>query len=238
MWKDRLKSILGGQAAAAPAPAPEHVFPPPVEPVREQPQPPAWPKGFPSEETVRYSRGLEYFLSVLEGKRSSGVLDLGGANQANINYITSLGHRMSYESALVSLDEIWNTEVISEARKIEDFLEQTLNYQYSTFGGVFVWDTLQFLPPPLLQAAVIRLHDIMEQEAVLLAYFNADEKQTVAPIYTYRIQDPKTVVITPKVARNRVQSFNSRAIENLFQNFKSVRFFLTRDHLREVLVTR
>jgi len=32
--------------------------------------------------------------------------------------------------------------------------------------------------------------------------------------------------------------FNNRHIENLFHDFKSVKFFLARDHFREVLVVR
>jgi hypothetical protein len=205
---------------------------------RGQPDPPPWPRGFPSEEIHRHSRGLEHFLSALEGRRSSGVLDLGGASQANITYITALGHRMSSESVLHALDAVWNDDGLSEARKIEDFLEQTLNYQYSTFAGVLIWDALQFLPPPLLQAAILRLYDVLEQDAVMLAYFHADEKQLVVPAYTYRILDGHSISVTPKGLRPRPQSLNSRAIENLFQSFKSVKFFLTRDHLREVLIVR
>ncbi|MDX1983723.1 MAG: hypothetical protein SFV51_25845 [Bryobacteraceae bacterium] len=197
-----------------------------------------WPRGFPSEELSRPSRCLEHFLAALEGRRGSGVLDLGGASQANITYITALGHRMSSESVLHALDTVWHDDGLSEARKIEDFLEQTLNYQYSTFAGVLIWDTLQFLPPPLLQAAILRLHDILEQDAVMLAYFHADEKQTLVPAYSYRILDGHTIAVNPKAVRQRPQSLNSRAIENLFQNFKTVKFFLTKDHLREVLIVR
>ena len=34
------------------------------------------------------------------------------------------------------------------------------------------------------------------------------------------------------------QVFNNRNIEKLFANFQSVKFFLTRDRLREVIVKR
>jgi hypothetical protein len=38
--------------------------------------------------------------------------------------------------------------------------------------------------------------------------------------------------------RKPSQPFNNRAIEKLFHEFGSVKFFLTRDHLREVIVRR
>jgi hypothetical protein len=38
--------------------------------------------------------------------------------------------------------------------------------------------------------------------------------------------------------RKPAQIFNNRSLERLFQDFQSVKFFLTRDHLREVIVRR
>ncbi len=197
-----------------------------------------WPKGFPSDDYVRSSRGLEQFLFALEPKRNSGVLDLGGASQANISFITGLGHRISSENLLEGVDQIWHDDSTSEAGKIEGFLDQVMNYQYSSFAGVFVWDALQFLPQPLLQAAINRLHDVLEKDGVLLAYFLADEKLTTVPTYTHRVMDNKSILLSPRSLRTRNQFLNSRAIENLFQNYKTIKFFLTKDHLREVLVVR
>jgi hypothetical protein len=38
--------------------------------------------------------------------------------------------------------------------------------------------------------------------------------------------------------RRPAQLFNNRAIEKLFREAQSLKFFLTRDHLREVIVRR
>jgi hypothetical protein len=38
--------------------------------------------------------------------------------------------------------------------------------------------------------------------------------------------------------RRPVQRFNNRGVEKLFQRFQSVKFFLARDNLREVVVRR
>lgn len=173
-----------------------------------------------------------------EQPTASAILDLGGANQENISFITSLGHRISSENLLYSLDQIWNVEGASEARRIEDFLTNTLNYQESTFSGVLVWDTLQYLPQPLLEAVVERLQRLLCGGAQLFTLFPADEKARTVPACSYRIVDPKSLLLTPRGLRRREHCFNNRALERMFQEFAAVKFFLTRDHLREVLVRR
>ena len=42
----------------------------------------------------------------------------------------------------------------------------------------------------------------------------------------------------PRGQRKPAQYFNNRDLERLFQEFASVKFFLTRDSLREVIVRR
>jgi hypothetical protein len=97
---------------------------------------------------------------------------------------------------------------------------------------------LQFLAPPLLQQTVDRLHHILKPHAYLLAFFHAEEKAASAPLYSYRIAGPRTMSLIPRGQNRPAQYFNNRNLEKLFQNFDSVKFFLTRDHLREVIVRR
>lgn len=232
LWRDRLKSIFGSDEALPRASG--NGQPSGASLSGNQP----WPAGYPAEETTRLSRGLEQFLLTLRDQPTCAVLDLCGANQANINYITNLGHRISSESILHSLDTIWNDPNLSESRKIAEFVEQTFNYHASTFGGILVWDTLQYLPAPLLEAVLERLMLLLSPGGMVLSYFQADEKVRVVPAYSYRIVDGKTVMLSPRGLRNREQYFNNRAIEKLFEGCGAVKFFLTRDHLREVLVRR
>lgn len=207
---------------------------------RVDPRGPAavWPPGCPTEETTRASRGLEQFLTGLYNVPTTAVLDLGGANQANINYIANLGHRISSENLLHILDSVWYDQDVSEARKIEEFLNQTLNYPESSFGGALVWDTLQYLPAPLLEAVVERLYYLLNPGATLLSFFHAEEKSRAVPNYTYRIVDAKSMLLVPRGLRNREQLFNNRALERMFEKYGAVKFFLTRDHLRELIVKR
>ena len=74
---------------------------------------------------------------------------------------------------------------------------------------------------------------------MLLVFFNSDEKANRIPVYNYRIQDQKTLLQTPRDSGyQRTQYFNNRAVERLFEAASSLKFFLTRDHLREVIVRR
>ncbi len=118
------------------------------------------------------------------------------------------------------------------------FLRENLEFADRTFDGALIWDTLQFLAPPLLQDTVDRLYRILRPQSSLLAFFHAEEKAQTAPLYSYRIVESKIMSLTPRNQVRPVQYFNNRSLEKLFQKFNSVKFFLTRDHLREVIVRR
>ncbi|MGD0135571.1 MAG: class I SAM-dependent methyltransferase [Bryobacteraceae bacterium] len=118
------------------------------------------------------------------------------------------------------------------------FLRENLEFPDRTFDGALIWDTLQFLAPPLLQDTVDRLYRILRPQSSLLAFFHAEEKAQTAPLYSYRIVESKIMSLTPRNQVRPVQYFNNRSLEKLFQKFHSVKFFLTRDHLREVIVRR
>jgi hypothetical protein len=45
-------------------------------------------------------------------------------------------------------------------------------------------------------------------------------------------------MLTSRGTRAPAQFFNNRALEKLFSRFQSLKFFLTRDSLREVIVKR
>lgn len=195
-------------------------------------------EGAPAEETLKQSRGLEQFLSLLGEQPCSAVLDFGGANQANINYITNLGHRLTTENLLYCWDSVCQDSSIPEPQKAHAFIEQSLHYPPGTFGGALAWDCLQFLPQPALSAVIEQLLVVLRPGAMLLAYFSAEDKSAEQRVYAYRIVDARTVLLSPKALRKRAQNFNNRALERLFERFQSTKFFLTRDHLREVLVRR
>jgi len=91
---------------------------------------------------------------------------------------------------------------------------------------------------PLLQTVVAKLHRMLRPGASLFALFNTEERIESISTYAYRIQDHRTIQMSARAQRKPAQIFNNRSLEKLFQDFSSVKFFLTRDRLREVIVKR
>jgi hypothetical protein len=191
----------------------------------------------------RNSHGLDQFFGSIRERSGLSILDLAGANQSNITFITELGHRLYSDDILHTLSSSFGADDDfllrqAEPQRAEYFLKQSLDFLDDTFDGALVWDTLQFLAPPLLQLTVDRLHRILRPGSYLLSFFSADEKARVIPVNSYRIQDSKTLQLAARGETRPAQFFNNRSIERLFQSFQSVKFFLTRDNQREVIARR
>jgi hypothetical protein len=188
--------------------------------------------------STRPSRGLEQFFTYLRGQAGLSILDLAGASQENINFITNLGHKLYSEDFVRSLDDIFGGEDQSNASRIDQFLRHTLNFENERFDGVLVWDVLQYMTPTLLTATLERLRTIVRPQSYLLTYFHSDEKAQQVPFYSFRIKDQQHLLLAQRGMRKPAQIFNNRSLEKLFQHFESVKFFLTREQLREVIVRR
>ena len=188
---------------------------------------------------TRSSRGLEEFFGHIHGLSGLTLLDLGGATQQNVSFITNLGHRLYSEDFLEILHESFGMEDTvdqSNPGRIEFFLRQALDYPENHFDGVLIWDVLEYLTSPLLTAVVERLAKIVKPKSYLLAFFHSDEKLETVPFYTFRIQDVSELMVAQRGSRCPAQLFNNRSLEKLFNRFDSVKFFLTRERLREVII--
>ena len=198
------------------------------------------PSRKPVPPAVRTSKGLEQFFFNIKDVVGLTILDMAGANQENITFLTNLGHRMYASDLVRSIEDTFGSDLAEQnnASRIEFFLQSNFNYLPDTFDGVMLWDGLQFMTPALLTATVDRLHMIMKPGAYLLAYFSANERTADVPAYTFRLLDDKTLQVTERGVRSSGQVFNNRNLEKTFTRFESVKFFLTRDNLREVIVRR
>jgi hypothetical protein len=190
---------------------------------------------------TRLSSGLDQFFSSFAAGEQESILDLSGASQTNIMFITGLGHRLSTEDMVGTMIECFGQDFLDgqqSAANSQRFLDQTLRFPDASFGGALVWDALQFFASPLLEQVIGELLRVMKPSAPLLVFFNADERATRIPMYTYRIQDQKNLVQVPRGASQKGQFFPNRTVEKLFERASSLKFFLTRDSLREVIVRR
>lgn len=183
----------------------------------------------------RNSNGLDQFFSYIKGETGLSILDLAGVNQSNVSFITGLGHRIYSEDFLRSLRLAANGDPYPRP---ETFFKTNLNHPENSFDGALVWDVLEYLSAPLLAATVQRLARIVKPGSYLLAVFQSQEKVESVPQYSFRIHDSKTLLVADRGRRKPEQVFNNRSLEKLFQDFESLKFFLARDKLREVIVRR
>lgn len=194
------------------------------------------------EAQVKRSHGLSHFVATIGDRAGLTILDLGGISQENVNFITSLGHRLYSEDFLRTLDSLSSPEDPpggpSQPGEIRAFLEQCFDFGPGMLDGAMVWDVLQFVSRPVLLATIDRLYEILRPGAHMLAIFHTTERPQPVPLYSYRIAAAETLHLMPRGQRLAVQCFNNRGIEKLFERFGAVKFFLTRDNLREVIVKR
>jgi SAM-dependent methyltransferase len=185
---------------------------------------------------------VEQFFGSIRGPAGLSILDFASVSQANVNVITGLGHRICSDDFLLALDTTFGDGDFfanqADPDRAARFLRQTLDFAGNTFDGVLVWDALQYLDPALLKVVVDRLYRILKPGAYLLAFFHGEEKAETIPVYAYRVADEKTLQLSVRDRRRPAQLFNNRSLEKLFQQFQSVKFFLARDQLREVIVKR
>jgi hypothetical protein len=190
---------------------------------------------------TRQSRGLDQFFGSFRDQTGLSILDLGGACQENINLITSLGHKFYSEDFLRIFQETFGEDIADQSNpgRIDYFLRRSLDYADDQFDGVLAWDALEYMEPALLAATAERLLRIVRPKGYLLAIFHSAERKQTVPCYTFRIQDPRTLRVSRQGDRARSQQlFNNRSLEKMFQKFESVKFFLTRDNLREVIARK
>jgi hypothetical protein len=215
------KKLSGDAAAPAPTPIPD------------KPD---------TRELSRQSSALDQFFQAFHGQAGLMVLDLGVSNQDNTDFFNALGHKLRYDNFVRSLDESFgggdfyaNQE---DEDRIEEFQAKVLNFDDDSLDGVLVWDALQYLSPAMLEGAVSQMHSILHKGGQLLTVFHTDEKLVEIPSYSYRIQSQNRVKLVSRTQRKPAQFFTTRSLEKLFRNFDQVKFFLTQDSLREVIVRK
>src|SRR5882672_11051704 len=209
-----------------------------------------------SQRLTRRSSSLAQLVKELDSEEPLCVLDLGSTSPANIRYCTERGHKIysddllvsSTDPSLVTKDETGKTVLDSKR-----FLEENLVFPAAQFDIVLCWNLPDYLDESLVKPVVGRLWSLLKPGGSLLAFFHTQEAGPDAPCYRYHIVgldslemqliDPRGDAKkgAPKGAANgfRLQRvFNNRNIENLFRDFSSIKFFLARDNVREVLVVR
>lgn len=189
----------------------------------------------------RRSSGLGELTRLLKGSEGLAILDLGPTSPANITHFTELGHRVYNEDVLLGSQ---NPEYKIKGEDgnatfdVNRFFAENLIFRNVKFDAVLCWDIPDYLAEPLVKPMVERIASIMNPQGYLLSFFHTKDAGPEAPYVRYHINGLDTLRLQrgPQFRLQRV--FNNRHIENLFHDFASLKFFLARDNVREVLVVR
>jgi len=213
-----------------------------------------------AQKLTRRSSGLGELARTWDTPEVLTVLDLGSTSPANIRHFTERGHKIysedlltaSTDPHLVTKDE--EGTVVLDSRK---FLEDNLVYPAAHFDVVLCWNLPDYLHESLVRPVVGRLWSSLKPGGVLLAFFHTRDAGPDSPCYRFHIigkDELEMQRIEPRRETRRGPTgaihtaisngfqlqrvFNNRHIENLFRDFASIKFFLARDNVREVLVVR
>lgn len=206
----------------------------------------AGPAGAAAAPDSRKSHGLQALVASLQEGRPLHVLDFGGPIQDNIDFITDIvsgaGHRLYVNHLLRSYEYFFSAkeqeEGVFQAGRIEEFVASVMDFPDQSADAILIWDRLQFLPPQIAEALVARLHRILAPDAFLLALFRTDSSGADRAPYVCRILDGQTLQMREQPPARRMQTFNPRTIQKLFQSYREVKFFVSRESLQEVLIRR
>lgn len=190
---------------------------------------------------------------MLKSEQTLCVLDIGATSASNIRFFTERGHRIysqdlleaSTDPPLITRDA--QGQLVLDSKK---FLEENLAYENALFDLVFCWNLADYMDESLVKPVVGRLWSVMKPGGMLLAFFHTREAGPDAPYYRYHLTGSDLLEMHALNAKRDQRSapagkpftlqrvFNNRHIENLFRDFASIKFFLSRDNIREVLVVR
>ncbi|HLJ27000.1 MAG TPA: class I SAM-dependent methyltransferase [Candidatus Angelobacter sp.] len=189
----------------------------------------------------RRSTGFAEFTRSLTGYKDLSALDLGPTSSANIAFLTGFGGRVHNEDILrASQDRTYlaRQEDGSEMLDPQKFLSENLDYPEHRFDAILCWDIPDYLPEVLVKPMVERIHKIVKPGGILLAFFHTKDAGPDSPYCRYHIVSGEVLDLEPRPDFRLQRVFNNRHIENLFKGFSSLKFFLARDNIREVLVVR
>jgi SAM-dependent methyltransferase len=205
------------------------------------------------QKLTRRSSGMGEISRLLNSQDGLCVLDMGATSASNIRFFTSRGHknysedllRSSLDPALRIQDSAGNA--VLDSKK---FLDENLVFGNAQFDIVLCWNLPDYMEESLVKPTIDRLWSVMKPGGLLLTFFHTRDAGPDSICYRYHVTDsdmlemqevkfaPPGRPASEKQSPRLQRVFNNRHIENLFRDFASIKFFLARDAIREVLVVR
>jgi SAM-dependent methyltransferase len=212
------------------------------------------------QKLTRRSSGLAELSRSWESAEGLCILDLGSTSATNIRNFTENGHRIYSEDLLIASTDpelLTKDEQGAVALDSRKFLAENLVYPAAHFDVILCWNLPDYLDESLVKPVVGRLWSVLKPGGMLLAFFHTRDAGPDSPCHRFHIVGSDLLEMQKIVLRREARRgptgavhtaisdgfqlqrvFNNRHIENLFRDFASIKFFLARDNIREVLVVR
>lgn len=189
----------------------------------------------------RHSSGWSALLKHLKSEPGLRILDIGPTSPTNINFLTTLGHGV-YMADLVNeaAGSNWLLPAENGAEPqfdVEAFLDQNLDFAGREFDVVLLWTTLDYIPEALVAPVIQRFRSSMRPGGRILALFHTRPNGHTA-FCRYHITDSDSIEMQETTNYPVQRVYTNRTIEKIFQSYTNMKFFLAKDNLYEVLVTR
>lgn len=193
---------------------------------------------------ARNSSGWKAILQFLKEADSPVVMDVGPASPTNVNFLTSLGCSIYLPDPMHDLamtdagKAATNATPEDSEAAIAQFLEESFNFSGRMFDCVLLWDTLDFLPEPLVQPIVDKLHAVMTPGSKVLSLYRSKMEAGPGTHRRFHVTDSGSIESQAGAGYPQMRVLQNRNVEKLFSAFHSPKLLLAVDNFREAIFTR
>ncbi len=182
-------------------------------------------------------------LKYMHDGESLRVLDIGPTSPSNVNLLTSLGHSIYMADIITEANRgDWTAagedDGALHSEEVEAFFGRHMDFNGRTFDVILLWTTLDYLPEELLDPLIARLHASLSPQGRVLAFFHTKTAGPESIFYRYHVTEGDTVEMQEAERLAVRQVYTNRKIEKLFSAYENCKFFLAKDNVYEVIVTR
>ncbi len=191
----------------------------------------------------RHSSAWKTLLQRLKAGDGLRVMDVGPTSSQNITLLTGMGHSV-YMADIVGDSLSGEYDLAAEEPGGEGrfdasgYFDRETGFDTRLFDVVLLWSILDYIPAALVEPLVDRIHAGTEPGAQVLALFHAKNTDENTRYCRYHLTDSEMIEVQELEPYPMQRVLTNRGIEKLFSKFGNCRFFLAKDNIYEVLITR
>lgn len=190
----------------------------------------------------RHSSAWKDLLKFLKAEQGLRILDIGPTSPTNINFLTTLGHG------------VYMADVVNEALRgnwmsapdengatqfdVEGFLDNNLDFAGREFDVILLWTTLDYVPQALVGPMIKRFRSTLRPGGRVLTFFHTRNNGPDTSFCRYHVTDSDTIETQETTGYAVQHVYTNRTIEKLFETYNNTKFYLAKDNLYEVIITR